>query len=147
MMREEEISRSTHHFTLLKLGNILLKDEFALSFNLGLLPDGMLSEEFVSGSECRVVKHVGVALQHVPNGRTEFRQTSLSLLLLLRPKAVDILRLIQHSSHASCSSQSAPSDIVPGLGETRVQAFMSVYNDLELFESTTPSTGVGLSEQ
>lgn len=113
MMREEEISRSTHHFTLLKLGNILLKDEFALSFNLGLLPDGMLSEEFVSGSECRVVKHVGVALQHVPNGRTEFRQTSLSLLLLLRPKAVDILRLIQHSSHASCSSQSAPSAMQP----------------------------------
>jgi hypothetical protein len=38
------INPDAHHFPLLELGDILLKNEFSLDFNFGLLPDGMLRE-------------------------------------------------------------------------------------------------------
>ncbi len=85
------MSKGTHHFALFEFRDILLEDESALGFNLGLLPDGVLSEQLVSSSEGRVVEHVRVPLEHVTNGGAKLGQSSLSLLLLLRAKAVDIL--------------------------------------------------------
>lgn len=73
----------THYFTVLELGDIFLKYELPLSLNTSLLPYRMLREQFIGSSECRVMEHVRVALEHVTYGWSEFRQPGFTLLLFL----------------------------------------------------------------
>lgn len=85
------VNRKTHHFTLLELSDVLFKDELPLRFDLGLLPDRMLREEFVCCREGRVVEDVRIALEHVADSGTRLGQTSFAFFLLLRLQVVHIL--------------------------------------------------------
>ena len=62
----------TYHLPLLQLGDIILKNELPFRFNLGLLPNRMLREELVCRWECRVMEYIGVALEHIPDCRSQF---------------------------------------------------------------------------
>lgn len=67
----EDGKRGTHHFTLLQLSDILLKNELPFGFNPSLLPDRMLLEQFVRSIECGIMEHARIAFQHIAKRRTE----------------------------------------------------------------------------
>lgn len=60
-----------YHFALFQLSDVLIEYKFPLSFDLGLLPDGMLREEFVGSSESCIMEHARIAFEHIPNSRTQ----------------------------------------------------------------------------
>ena len=53
----------TNHFSLLKLGDVLLEYQPPFGFDLGLLPDRVLREEFIGSGECCVVMNVRVSFE------------------------------------------------------------------------------------
>jgi len=93
-MNVEECMELAYHFAFLELRYIFLEDELAFSLDLCLLPDRMLCEQLVCSAEGGVVEDIWIAFEHVPEGRTKLRKSSLSLFLVFLSQIRSILENI-----------------------------------------------------
>ena len=80
------------NLTIFELLNVFLENETTFGFDTGLLPDGVLCEEFVRRWEGGVVVNVGVAFEHVAERRAGFGEASLALFEFFGFEVFGVLR-------------------------------------------------------
>lgn len=80
-----------HHFAFFKLRHIFLQNKLTLCLNLRLLPDRVLRESLVRSTKSGIVENVRIASEHVPNSRSQLRETCFPFLLLLLLETCGIL--------------------------------------------------------
>lgn len=83
----------TDHFALLQLRNVLFEDQLSLRLDFGHLPDGMVREQAICSSKGRVVEHIWIAFEHVPNRRPGLAEASFPLFVLLCLQRIGVLSI------------------------------------------------------